>query len=63
MWAGVVVLVVTRGVGAEPVGLAGPRLSVSEKVDASEAGEDTPATLTCHAQAHPSPHYRCVLQV
>lgn len=41
-----------------PVGLAGPRLSVSEKVDASEAALGTPATLTCRAQAYPVPQYR-----
>ncbi|XP_047472702.1 Down syndrome cell adhesion molecule-like protein Dscam2 isoform X2 [Penaeus chinensis] len=47
-----------RLVISEPVGLAAPRLSVSERFDVSEAGVGEPSTLTCKAQAHPTPEYR-----
>nr|XP_027238254.1 Down syndrome cell adhesion molecule-like protein Dscam2 [Penaeus vannamei] len=47
-----------RLVISEPVGLAGPRLSLSEKVDASGTEVGNTATLTCRAQAHPVPEYR-----
>ncbi|KAK3862537.1 hypothetical protein Pcinc_031613 [Petrolisthes cinctipes] len=43
---------------SEPVGLAGPRLSVKERYQAAEATRGTPATLTCPAQAHPVPQFR-----
>ncbi|XP_042237769.1 Down syndrome cell adhesion molecule-like protein Dscam2 isoform X9 [Homarus americanus] len=47
-----------RLVISEPVGLAAPRLSLSEKVDAAGADLGHIATLTCRAQAHPVPEYR-----
>ncbi|XP_042237770.1 Down syndrome cell adhesion molecule-like protein Dscam2 isoform X10 [Homarus americanus] len=47
-----------RLVISEPVGLAGPRLSVKETLIASAATVAATATLTCSAQAHPVPQHR-----
>lgn len=40
------------------MGLAAPRLSVSEKLIASAAEVSQPATLTCSAQAFPVPQHK-----